>query len=285
MRYHTKDYYRLMMAQGASDLYEPVIEKEYTDAEIGELYRKALDEYIDEQRALYDTPPEMPVEITADAPEEIRLMWEQMHADEMETYENRPPFDEDEAREEFEELYQDNLEEPDEDLPDWVRETVDPRILAMYRMPEKIYHRLIAEDEANEEKFDEMDDRADEALEEIAASLPPECVDLMEALEELEDCYVVGTDIGDGSIVLRFADWDDEGEETETVISFGGAEILENEGVAAKAWLDEDGDQESDCEFIYGEVYEEGGRTEVHMLFDNNGLKYLTFRCTEISYE
>ena len=64
-----------------------------------------------------------------------------------------------------------------------------------------------------------------------------------------------------------------------------GAEILENEGVAAKAWLDEDGDQESDCEFIYGEVYEEGGRTEVHMLFDNNGLKYLTFRCTEISYE
>lgn len=119
MRYHTKDYYRLMMAQGASDLYEPVIEKEYTDAEIGELYRKALDEYIDEQRALYDTPPEMPVEITADAPEEIRLMWEQMHADEMETYENRPTFDEDEAREEFEEFYQDNLEEPDEDLPDW----------------------------------------------------------------------------------------------------------------------------------------------------------------------
>lgn len=285
MRYHTKEYYRLLMAQGASDLYEPVIEKEYTDAEIGELYQKALDEYIDEERALYDAPPEMPVELAEDAPEDIRLMWAQMHADEMEIYENRLPFDEDEAREEFEEIYRDNLEEPDEDLPDWVNEAVDPRILAMYRMPEKIYHRLVAEDEANEEKFEEMDDRADEALEEIADSLPPECADLMESLEELEDCYVVGTDIGDDSIVLRFTDWDDEGEETETAISFGGVEILENEGVAAKVWLDEDGDQESDCEFLFGEVYDEDGRTEVHMLFDNNGLKYLTFRCAEITYE
>jgi hypothetical protein len=285
MRYHTKEYYRLMMAQGASDLYEPVIDKEYSDEEIEDLYQKALDDYIDEERALYDAPPEMPVILSEDAPEEVRVMWEQMYAVSVETYENRPPFDEEEAREEFEELYQDNLEEPDEDLPDWVRETVDPRILAMYLMPEKTYLKLVDEDEVNEEKFDELDDAADEALEEIAETLSEESIDLMDKMEDLEDSYVVRTEIGDDSIVLTLTDWDDEGEETESVLGFGGVEVLENEGISAKAWLDEDGDRESDCEFLYGEVYEEDGRTEVHMLFDNNGLKYLTFRCTEVRYE
>lgn len=285
MRYHTKEYYRLLMAQGASDLYGPVIDKEYTDAEIEELYQKALDDYVDDERALYDTPPEMPVVLSEEAPEELRVMWEQLYAVSVETYENRPPFDEEEAREEFEELYQDNLEEPDEDLPDWVKESVDPRILAMYLMPEKTYLKLVKEDEVNEEKFEEMDDKADDALEEIASKLPLKCVDLMESLEDLEDSYVLRTEIGDENIVIEFTDWNDEGDETETVISFSGVEILENEGIKAKSRLDEDGDPESDCEFLFGEVYDEDGRTEVHMLFDNNGLKYLTFRCAEIKYE
>ena len=57
--------------------------------------------------------------------------------------------------------------------------------------------------------------------------------------------------------------------------------MIEDEGVEAHAEKDEDGDTDSDCELIYSEIYIEGGRPEVHMMFDNNGLKYLTFRCEE----
>ena len=61
MRYYTKEYYTLMMSLGTADLYEPVIDKDYTDEEIEELYQKALDRYIEEERASYDEPPELDV--------------------------------------------------------------------------------------------------------------------------------------------------------------------------------------------------------------------------------
>jgi hypothetical protein len=58
-------------------------------------------------------------------------------------------------------------------------------------------------------------------------------------------------------------------------------DVLENEGVDVHSGKDEDGDTETDCELLYSEIYAEDDKAEIHMLFDNNGLKYLTFRCTE----
>ena len=37
MRFYTKEYYTLMMSLGAADMYEPVIDKDYTIAEDGVL--------------------------------------------------------------------------------------------------------------------------------------------------------------------------------------------------------------------------------------------------------
>ena len=66
MRYYTKEYYTLMMALGVADMYEPVIDKEYSDEEIEELYQKALDNYVEELRASYDEPPEFDFDEAAD---------------------------------------------------------------------------------------------------------------------------------------------------------------------------------------------------------------------------
>ena len=275
MRFYTKEYYTLMMNLGMTDMYEPIIEKDYTDDEIEELYQKALDKYIEEERASYDEPPVLFVDEDGNA-EDL----EEFEA-EVEEFENREPFDEKETAEEFEELYKDNLEEPDEDLPDWVKETVDPRILAMYFMPEKIYRKLAEEDKANEEKFEALDEKADEALEDMRGDLPEEYEELMDLLEELENAYVIEAEIGSGEIELKLEGWDDDGEEAVFTLRFDEAEVLENEGVEAHAEKDEDGDIESDCELLYSEIYIEDGRPEIHMLFDNNELKYLTFRCAE----
>lgn len=275
MRFYTKEYYTLMMNLGMTDMYEPIIEKDYTDDEIEELYQKALDKYIEEERASYDEPPVLFVDEDGNA-EDL----EDFEA-EVEEFENREPFDEKEAAEEFEDLYKDNLEEPDEDLPDWVKETVDPRILAMYFMPEKIYRKLAEEDKANEEKFEALDEKADEALEDMRGDLPEEYEELMDLLEELENAYVIEAAIGSGEIELKLEGWDDEGEEAVFKLRFDEAEVLENEGIEAHSEKDEDGDIESDCELLYSEIYVEDGRPEFHMFFDNNGLKYLTFRCAE----
>lgn len=278
MRYHTKEYYKLFMALDLAEMYEPVIDKAYSDEEIEELYQRAVDEYIEEERADYDAPPEL---IFGEDDEAGPVMInDQLLVLAAADYENRPPFDEEAAREEFEEMYRDNLEEPDEDLPDWVREAVDPRILAMYRMPEKIYERLSAEDEQNEERFDELDEAADEALDANLESLPENYQRFADVLDDLEDAIVTDARIADGCLSLSFADWDDEGEEVFIRLSFADPEFTEDEGISVETWEDEDGDTDSDCELVYSELYKEGGRPEVHMLFDNNGLKYLTFSCS-----
>lgn len=274
MRFYTKEYYTLMMSLGAAELYEPVIDKEYNDEEIEELYMKALDRYIEEERASYDEPPEFSFD-EDDDPEYIEMM-----RAELDEYENREPFDEEEAKSDFEEMYRDNLDDPDEDLPAWVWESVDPRIPAMYYLPEKVYRRLVEEDEANEERFEALDEAADEALEDMQELLPEELEELFETLQEQESSYVMSAMTGD-EVELKLSGWDEEGDEAIIMIRFDEAEILENEGLDIHAGYDEDGDAESDCELLYSEVYIEDGMPEVHMLFDNNGLKYLTFRCSD----
>ena len=271
MRYYTKEYYTLMMSLGVAEMYEPVIDKEYSNEEIEELYQKALDKYIEEERASYDEPPEF------DFDEDDDPEYREMMKAELEEYENREPFDEEEAADDFRETYEDNLEEPDEDLPDWVRESVDKRILAMYFMPENIYRKLAGEDEANEERFEALDEKADEAYEEMRGDIPEDYEELMDTLEELESSYVLEASIGGDEIELKIEGWDDDGEEAIYTLRFDEVQVIENEGVEAKSGIDEDGDSFSDCEILYTEMYFEDGRPEVHMLFDNNGLKYLTF--------
>ena len=275
MRIYTKEYYTLMMSLGVADMYEPVIDKDYTDEEIEELYQRALDRYIEEERASYDEPPELSFD-DDDDPEYIEMLKE-----ELEEYENREPFDEEEAKSDFEEMYKDNLEEPDEDLPEWVRESVDPRLPAMYVLPERVYEKLAAEDAANEEKFEALDEAADEAAEDMRGDLPEEYEELLDTLTELENAYVLSAEMAGGEIELKLEGWDEEGDEAAYTLRFDEAEVIEDEGLDVHSGKDEDGDTESDCELLYSELYFEDGRPEVHMLFDNNGLKYLTFRCSE----
>ena len=148
-------------------------------------------------------------------------------------------------------------------------------------MPEKIYRKLTAEDEINEKKFDALDDEADEKLEELRETLPEAYQEFFDVLEDLEDLYVTDIEITDDEIRMTLSGWDDDGDEEEKLLRFSSPEIIENEGVEAQSWEDEDGDIESDCELLYSELYMENGRPEVHMLFDNKGLKYLTFSCGE----
>ena len=275
MRIYTKEYYTLTMSLDVTEMYEPVIDKEYSDEEIEELYRKALDRYVEEERAEYDEPPVLDIDDIED-PEALEFF----RVESLE-YANREPFDEEEAAEDFEEIYKANLEEPDEDLPDWVKETVDPRILAMYFMPEKIYRKLSEQDAANEERFDALEEQVDKAYDDMVDDLPEEYEELMDTLDDLEDSYVISIEKSGDELELKLEGFDEDGEEAVFTLRFDEVEMLEDEGVAVHPGRDEVGDTESDCELLYSEIYVEDGKPEIHMMFDNDGLKYLTFRCEE----
>ena len=134
MKYYTKQWQQLFEYLGTIDMYEPIIDKEYTDQEIADLYEDMMDKYIEEERIAYDEPPTMGDlyeldpedfdpddyiigDIDADGSEsnlrnpasyeEFMEYQKKEYEFEMREYESRPPFDEEEAREDFEEEYRD----------------------------------------------------------------------------------------------------------------------------------------------------------------------------------
>lgn len=312
MRFYTKEWSRLLDSLGTVDMFEPVIDKEYTDDEIAELYQDFMEKHVQEERSSYDEPPlfiyedeeafdpdefdpedylvgdvdENGEEHNLHHPEDIEELVRferRMHILALEEYENREPFDEDEARSEFEENYRDFLEEPDEDIPQWVLDTVGRRLLAMGAMPEGAYKRLRAEEEEMQERFDELDAAADEALEDMYGEMPDEYQGLLEDFDELDGDYVISFAIEDGDAELELAGWDEDGEPVIRTAVFEGAEIIEDECAEIEASVDEDGDFTSSCDLEYHEIYFEDDRFEVHLLLNDGEPKYLTLSCDEIS--
>ena len=318
MRFYTKEWHTLMNSLGTVDMFRPVIDKEYSDEEIEELYQEFEDRYVEEERADYDAPPvfglyedeeeeededefdpedyvvcdidedgnEINMRHPADL-DELREFTRRQMQYELEEYENREPFDEDEARGAFRESYEDFLEDPDEDIPQWVRDSVDVRLLAMGAMPEGVYRKLMKEEEAMQERFDELDEAADDAMEdiyeELSLKMPDEYPSLFEDLEALDGEYVISISMDGDELEMEFSGWDEEGDPVMRTASFEGVKIIEDEGAEIESEVDEDGDITSSCDLECHELYFEDGRFEVHFLLDDGDLKYLTFSCDEIS--
>lgn len=312
MRYYTKEWYTLMSSLGAADMFEPVIDKAYSDEEIENLYQEMLEKYVQEEHDMYDEPPVMEMfeeddpeeefdpedyligdfdgegnEINLRNPESLEELKEYQRKElqmALAEYESREPFDEEEAREDFEEMYRDSLEEPDEDIPQWVLDSVDRRLIAMGVLPEKTYIRLVKEEAAREEQFDKLDEAADDALEQAYDDLPEEFREIADELDEVDGEYVAEVRMENGDLEIVFSAWDDEGDPIRITLDLSSAEILEDEGLEITAEVDEDGDLMSDCSLENHELYYEDGKAELHMLFDNeeHGLKYMTVRCVDI---
>lgn len=315
MKYYTKEFHELLQSIGTAEMFSPVMDREvYTDDDIEEIYEIMLDQHIEEERQMFDEPPFFVIDCEDDItpeefdPEDFLIVGfdengeevEPRHPDSyeelvefqniekeraLEEYENRGEFDEELAREEFEEGYRDNLEEPDEDIPAWVRETVDPRMLAMWAVPESVYKRLLEEEEENQAKFDELEAAADDALEDMYAAIPDEYPDLMTDLDWLDGDYVTAMGMTDGDYVIGLAGWDEDGEAVVRTLTLIDAAVIEEEPVSLEVEIDEDDDLSSNCDLVAHEVYFEDGIFELHLLLDNEGYKYVTVRCTDIQIE
>ena len=286
MRVYTKEWHELSDYLVTVEDFEPVEDKEYTDAEIAELYQKRLEKYLDDQR-----------EMSREYPDDDFFV----EKDEIEF---------------FEEMYNDSLEDPDEDVPAWIRESVDPRLLALGVLPESVYSKLKEELTLKQKRFDELEELAERMYEDGMHEDDEHYEEYDEAEDVIGDImggYILDIRELDASVEIEYVTWDDgdddeddeddddvdfedididdeedfEDVQIRRIATFSGARVLEYEKPEIKAERDEDGDIESNCDLLDYELYYEADRLEVHMLLDNeeHGLKYLTLNCESVNAE
>ena len=319
MKIFTKEWHELNDFMIAVEVFEPVPDMDYTGDKFDNLYQTMLDKYLSEERELYEEPPyfdldewmedfpkeefdpeDFLIEDSGEYGEEFNLRNPETYEElveyqkksflyAVEEYENQEPFNEEEETEFFEEQYKDALEEPDVDIPAWIKESVDPRLIALSVLPESVYKKLQAEvkektpryeelEKRIEDYYDSQDDEEDnpvrERVDEVLCDL--ECEELISAGEKDDD------------YIIEIVTWDDDAEnQIEKYAVFSNVEIIEEEEAVIETSRDEDGDIVSNYFIRDYELYDADGRYEVHLLFDGQNVegKYVTLRCDDIFFE
>ena len=167
VRYYTKEWYEQMQELYSVEDLRVIADKLYSDAEIQAFYDADLEEAIRRAHTDYETPPSFGVEEELQDPRQVIIFNEQTgevsHPASLEEarehmaqerlrreaeYANRPPFDPAETIEDFQDMYEALLQYGVQAYPQWVREAVDHRLLALRRVPERLYCRMKADSEA-----------------------------------------------------------------------------------------------------------------------------------------
>ena len=288
MKYFNKEWYELMQKQFMTEEITQIPDKQYSDKEIEELYNKELKKEIEREYEDYNTPPDDSIlkELISGKIEFNKEEWifideenntvveptskEQVienlsreYEEEVEEFNNRPPFDEKEVIQEFEELFQGMLENRDE-FPKWVYDEVDNRLIALNFLPKSVLKKLKAEEKEINKKFDRIEKEARKVL--SRQNVPEE---IQEKLC-LHDDRIIGFDKQGNNYVMTIENYDKK----VIHIVFEETKIIELEELDFE-----------NCYWLYEEVYKENDMYEVHIMVDSNGLKYVTLRCSNIKFK
>ena len=299
MRYFTKEYREALQNIGLVEGFDILEDK---DIDINELYRRKEYEYVESEREIYDTAPIHESDLFSDlelALEDILLAdldedgnetnfrhpenyeeWEAYkeasYKRQLEEFENREPFNEEEARELFKMNF--DLEVNDKSqLPDWVYKEVDPRLIALYYLPEEVYEKLEKISEESTRRIKEIDQLEEQDL--TNKRIPNHLLELL----ELHDSNLLKIEEKEGNIFLDVDYSSALSLEGFQRLQFTEGEILENE--INRLIIDEDG--LSNIYFIAREVYNMGDYFEFHFLLDSylddeGESSYLTIRAKNL---
>jgi hypothetical protein len=319
VRYYTKQWYDLMQRLDYCICMKPITDKDYSDVDISALYDKCLKREVARARREYDTPPQYlsidgdglglddiyifdhktGVMKRPDSIEQVKAMVEAERMRDLAEFENRPPFDESEAVSGFEDGYMARLEYEYRRFPEAEISGVDRRLIALGFLPRSVYDRLKAMSKANKREFDAINRAAGRALRAAARAVPKRVAEAFDGLHDadinsiekvgadvvvtLELCGAVFSDAeldtDDGDLFIGVANGEatgvEPGQPSTRRIVFKSAEIVERdeaELVGGAIWL-------------YDELYPADGGYEAHIMYECDGLKYLTVRCADISVD
>lgn len=304
MKYYTKEWYALMQKHHYTSGLTIIPDKEYSDAEIKAFFDHDLQAEIENDRRIHNTPPSIdwaeellaPERFRPDiflfetengepfhpeTPEIARENLEKILRRKMEQFESRVPFDPKETIDCFTECYRGMVRHGWKGYPAWVCEAVDKRLIALHRIPESAYNRLLEEEQVNKKAFDQMMEAAD-ALQE--QNIPDEIRDLF----RFHDANVlslkkVGRDM---EMILRDGGFIG-GDTPYCRVIFKNVSRFEREkGLIIRTKQEESGEYGSNMIYLYDELYRTDDGYEVHMLLTGRKeLRYLTVACGDILVE
>lgn len=297
MKYFTKEWYNLMQCLGYTICMKPIADKEYTDEEIAALYDKKLKAEIARDRRQYNEPPQF-IDMDFDnaelddfvffdgetgtmkrpeSIEEVKREYEEERARAAEEFANRPPFDPKETIETFEAVYQGGLEHGYMRFPDWVKDKVDIRLIALDYLPKSVYEELKTEQKKNKAAFDKIEREARKALAKESKKIPERITSNF----GFHDGTVLSLEQVGADLVMMIKE-DGVPFERETpyvCVAFTNGKIKERD---ENLTFEADGVQ---CAWLYDELYKTENGYEAHMLLTDKDLCYLTIDCDDIIIE
>lgn len=306
MKYYTKEWYELMQHQHYTSGMKAIPDKRYSELEIQAFFDADLKEEIERDRRIYDMPPDFswserlldPANFCSDHflfedketgelfhPESLEMAKQylnQIQTEEEQKFVNRPPFEPTETIECFKDCYTSMVHNGTMGYPKWVEETVDKRLLALYRIPETAYNLLKKEERDNQQAFDKI-------MKEAAAVL--EGQDIPEEIKSKfcfhdSDILALRRHRRDVELYLRKDGGWTDGTTPYIKIVFKEVSFLERE----KGWVirrrrDKDGELSSNCQYLYDELYKTEEGYEIHLLvWATKALRYLTICCEDIDF-
>jgi len=308
MKFYTKEWYELMQRQHYTSGLKKIPDKVYTDEDIQAFYDKDLRAEVARDRRIHNTPPGQyawedellsPDCFTPDTflfaneetgelfrpetPEIARHYLEQERQRARERFAARPPFDPTETVACFRDTYRAMLRYGISRFPKWVQESVDPRLLALNRIPESAYKQLRKEEQANRRAFDKINTKASAVLgqqkipEEIRARFDfhDACVLAIKKIRSDVELYLRkdGGWLGDDTPYIK-------------IIFKNASQFNREKGFSLRLKLDTDGDLRTNCTYLYNELYHDESGYEVHMLlWTPKALRYLTICSEDIQFE
>ena len=299
MKYYTKEWYENCQKSQYCVGFEPIEDRDYSDAEIQKLYERKLREYIAEEKETYETEPDYLMDVDDITPEmvaegifldvneetgekrvitdieELKAKMLEEQAEARREFESKPPFDPSEAEKEFRDAYESSLEYGC-GLPDEVKDEADYRLAALGYLKKGLYRRLKKECGKALKYVDSVETKAMKELGRQAALLPDELPDAMPSHDaDLLSFTRTGNDIR-----MRFLPEEDGPVSCfETV--FSDAEFIENE-IGEPGKVTGEVLQDMHPTFLYDELYKTESGIEAHMMFSGDELRYVTLRCSGI---
>lgn len=306
MKYYTKEWYELMQRQHYTLGLKKIPDKTYSDQEIQAFYDADLAKEVANDGKIHNIPPNyawadrlldpasfqpynflFENEETGELfhPETLeiaRQYIEHERKEREEAFAKRPPFDSTETIECFKDCYKNMVRYGGLGYPQWVRDSVDKRLLALHRIPETAYKRLKKEESANKRAFNKI-------MSEAAAVL--ERQDIPEEIESrfcFHDANLLALKkVGsDAELYLRKDGVWPEGTTPYIKVIFRNVSRLDREkGFALRPKTNEQGELCSSCQYLYNELYRTPEGYEVHiLLWTPKALRYLTICCKDICF-
>lgn len=290
MKYFTKEWYELMQHVDCTASFVDIPDKDYSDDEIKELYNDKLRGWIEDEKEIYECKPDFTdvydmlennefnakewvfvdektgQVIEPSTKEEVIANLKKEEKDALKKYNKQKPFNEQSSKREFEKMYRNMLCLKDL-VPKWVYEKVDKRLIALGYLPKSVFNKLKEQEADNMKTFDEIEKEALKVFEQ--EQIPEEIYsafnfhdDILMSIKNKEDNVV---------IKIKHIDFI---ESYIITITFTNATIVQIENL-----------QFGDSRYLYEEIYRLDDGYEVHMLYECNGLQYLTIKCSDIEFK